>query len=488
MHSNIAIELLKSFSDEEMKRFNDYIKSSFFNKSNVLIKLFEILSKYHPDYTNPSLEKGKLYKKIYPGKPYNEQSLKNRMAELSDKIKEFLIYIRLEKNEITKKHYYIDELIERNKLKLAEQTTAGLINFMEKDKTFNVDYLLYNLQTLERKNWINFAKESIKEDFSDIKLEKGENLINYFFVYLFQLIYDTHTRSKTLSKKTEFNIIDEFMKSFDWESFLNKLKEVNYKHYNLLLIHYNMYLTLISDDEKHYYNLKKAIFEKFDNYSKNDRFNFIIFLLSTIYNDLALKNPGFYKESFELNKFGLENDIFVMDKVSYFPSQMFWSICNNAMNVNEIDWLEKFIKDYTPKLQPDEQNNMYNFSMSKVYFRKKEYEKSISCLSKMNYSKINDSFEKVHLRMNYFANYYELGMSDTLFSLIDSYKHYLSETKEISDSLKERLKKTVHYFSVIAKSKFNNKPLDYAEYKKISEEQIYLKNWIISKMEELLKK
>ncbi len=411
------------------------------------------------------------------------------MAELSELIKDFLIIVQSDKNQIEKKHNYIDALIKRKRYRLAEQNVLNLMNSLEENNIMDSEYFLHKLRTLERGSLIYLVSDDKSKKPHQVNVEKSQHLINYFLVYLLQVLHDIINRDKTHSQTKEFVVAHEFMKNFDWKIFLKKLEENNYRQYNLLSIYYNMYMTLISDDEEHYLNLKKSVFEDFDKYGREDQFNFIAFLLHCIYNNPALKNKKFHKEGFEINKIALEKNIYFLDKYTdYFPARLFWSICNKAVLVDEIDWLEKFVEEYTPKLRPEEQNNMFNYAMSKIYSRRKNYDKSLDCLSKIDYSKMNIELEKINLKLLYLVNYYELGAQNQLFSLIDSYKHFLSGNKKIPEAAKEGLRNFLKYISIISRAKFDNKLLDYADYKEAKESKsLVYRNWLYEKMEELLK-
>lgn len=234
--------------------------------------------------------------------------------------------------------------------------------------------------------------------------------------------------------------------------------------------------------------LKNAVFEKFDNYGREDQFNFIAFLLNTIYNNPKLRKSKFHRESFEINKFALEKNIFFLERyAAHFPARLFWSICNNAVLVKEIEWLEGFVNEYTPKLRKEEQDNMYNYAMARIHFEKKLYDKSLEDLTKINYLQEMDGYDKITLRMLHLLNYFELGLDVQLFSLIDSYKHFLSDSKEIPPIYKESVKNSLKYYTIIAKAKFDNKKVDYADFKKAGEtKSLFYRTWLLNKMEELL--
>jgi hypothetical protein len=491
MKQNIVIDLLKTFSEDEIKRFDDYLESPFFNKSKILVTLYRAIIKHHPDYKHPSLEKEKLFKKIYPGKPYHEQNLRNRLTELSDMVKDFIVITHVKQNDISKKHTYIDELLKRKKFKLAEQAFKNLMQSLDETNMRDSDTFLYKLQTLERGSMIYLLNDDKSPKPIKTNIQKGEYLINYFVIYLMHVLHDlvngqkSARQGKDITSITEkFWAVDEFMKNFDMKNFLSKLKEVNYKEYNILSIYYNMYLSFINEGEETYFNLKESVFEEFDKYSKQEQFNFISSLLHTIYNTASLRTPKFHKESLDINKIALEKNIYFLDKYkARFPAVLFWSITNNAMLADEPDWLEGFVKEYTPKLKEEEQESLYNFAMSKIYFRRKMFNECIESLSKIDLSLLPTETDKASIKIVQLINYFEVNAHVQVFSLIDTYRHFIKDNKKLPDVYKERFRNFLKYFSIVARAKFDDKSVDYADYKELTENEMVMhKNWLEEKM------
>lgn len=75
MFSNIAIDLLKTLSKEETKKFDAFINSPYYNTNTAVIRLFNTIKKYAPEFTDDSLRREKLFKKVYPEKPITNSVL-----------------------------------------------------------------------------------------------------------------------------------------------------------------------------------------------------------------------------------------------------------------------------------------------------------------------------------------------------------------------------------------------------------------------------
>ena len=131
MHNHTSIELLKTLNQEELKKLKDYISSPYFNKSETLVKLYEIILKQAPDFNSRQLQKEKLYNKLYPGKKYNEQTIRSRMVELTALIKGYLTLTGIEKDEFILKKTLIKEYRSRQKFELAYKLIKETFNKLE---------------------------------------------------------------------------------------------------------------------------------------------------------------------------------------------------------------------------------------------------------------------------------------------------------------------------------------------------------------------
>ena len=71
MYQNKAIQILKTFSAQEMRQMADFVASPFFNKNETVTLLFGILMECHPDFTAPIIERERLFTAVLGDIPYD---------------------------------------------------------------------------------------------------------------------------------------------------------------------------------------------------------------------------------------------------------------------------------------------------------------------------------------------------------------------------------------------------------------------------------
>jgi hypothetical protein len=485
MHNNIAIEFLKTLNKEELKRFEVFLKSPFFNSNKAVVILFDFIKKFAPEYADKSLHREKLFKKIYPGKEYNELSLRTRMSELAELLRKFLAVSRFEKDEFSVRLSTIEELNDRAKYKISEKYIHDMLreNSLAKDTGVPGHYQKIQLE----KALLYIKRDETGDDGHPEHLIKlGEALINYFYGYMFKIVNNMFYNEDVHKYKPEFNIIKTFLTFFDYPGFLKELERNNYVNYPQLAIYYYMHMTRVDKyNDDHFYKMRELVFKYHDKFDTIGKTNLWGYLINSVTIGLQFVDKKYIKELFEINKFFLDLKIMPIKEGEYFLNLMFDNVFIVALTADEVEYADNFLTEYGSQLNPDNRDNYLMFCRSILAIYKKDNEESLSLLSKIQ---LKDPVIKMRVRMLYFMNYYETNSFESALSLLDSFKHFLSENKKLPEYLFEAFTISVKYSAKILNAKMNNKKLDYAIYKEAKSAEVLYSNrdWILTKMEELL--
>jgi hypothetical protein len=65
------IDILRTFSSKDVKRFRDFLESPFFNESENLVKLYNSLLEFYPDFEDENLTEEFLNRNVYTGAKQN---------------------------------------------------------------------------------------------------------------------------------------------------------------------------------------------------------------------------------------------------------------------------------------------------------------------------------------------------------------------------------------------------------------------------------
>ena len=98
------VSILRTISSKELKYFEEYILSPFFNKNEKVIALFSVIKKFHPEFPEDKVGLEQIFVKVFPKEKIDEQKLRYVMTDLTKLLEDFLAYIEFDKSDIYKKH------------------------------------------------------------------------------------------------------------------------------------------------------------------------------------------------------------------------------------------------------------------------------------------------------------------------------------------------------------------------------------------------
>jgi hypothetical protein len=482
MHNSIAIELLKGLSKEELRLLKDLIASPFFNRNKTLIRLFEIISDCAPGYTSRALERKKLFRKLYPGREFNEGTLKTRMSELVSLIKEFILQKGLKEKRLERKLWLSEELSKRKFFGMAEKQLNEASEEINESGAPDTDFFRKNLEILSQKHALYLAQDMKKETYM-LSIERGEYLINYSLNMIMQIMNDIEITGMEAQVKPEIEIGKLFSENFNIKEFLSALEKKEYKYYPVLAVSYYGYASFLEPgNEEVFFKLKELVFEYHESISKKELYNFWSILSNSAFLNYLSKGVKFAEHSHEINKFFLERN--VLPASGQFPPLLYQNAILNAIIVKDTEWAESFAASYKEKLVPGTSESRYSYVMALIEFEKRNFNRSLEYAISIRF---NDVFDKVNTRMVVIKNYYELGHWEQVFSMLDSLKHFINESKELPEYNVVRLQKMAKYMGKLTAARADGKKLDYADFKEAEKEKPFqISEWILEKMKELV--
>lgn len=482
------LNLFKQFSKKEISHFEKFICSPFYNNHSTLIKLFNELKKYYPEFKNNKLTKENLYSKVNKGKRYNDVVFRKYISNMTKLAEEYLnvLEIRSQKEKIDLN--ILNQLFRRNLIELMEKK----IKIIEKRYKYNNDYYedyYFNMHVFHKIKYNNYSAINKTELFYENVVSSQSNLINYF---LFNSLADfkiLQTQKYTFKISEELNSIEIFYKCFDFKKFILMLKDakgITEKESNLLELYYLDYqLSQSKNDPDNYFKFKSKISECEKYLSKNLLYFYISQLNLYCLMEIANGRNELERELFENYKSMLERDLFSDDSVNRMNLSEYRAILTAAIRVKEIDWAEYFINHYRNYITENERENVFNYGYALLLFEKNEYVESLNQLTKVKLDSFIYSVDSYILRLQI---YYELNYFDTTVSLIDTFRHYIRNNKIISADLNLKYNNFLRYYKKILKLKKKPEFTEIINFKKmLEEEKITLKKkWMLEKAEELL--
>ncbi|MFN0176688.1 MAG: hypothetical protein ACKVU0_18750 [Saprospiraceae bacterium] len=106
MSGTFLIEIIRALGEKDRKEAELFLASPYFNRSPIAADvqaLFKTLAKIAPDFQDELLERDKIYKQVFPGKPVVQGKLDKTMTELKKQLRLFILcheYFDLKREEL----------------------------------------------------------------------------------------------------------------------------------------------------------------------------------------------------------------------------------------------------------------------------------------------------------------------------------------------------------------------------------------------------
>lgn len=478
MHKSSLLDILRTFSKEELAKFEDLVSSPYFNKKSNVVKLFRVMKKYYPGFTNVNLEKEKVWKVLFPKKEFNYGIMKNLIFELN---KLAVKFIELE-NYSTKKfdsdinilEQYHSRKLTKSYVKKREDVGNYLSGEKPSAELYHKEYIAgrKDLDYL----FANYTIKNIKKfDFNSLY----KSLVLNFFSNYFLLNANIHFC------QTHFKIDTE-------EDFLERMigiySQSDLKNYYTDIFYYIFKISYDQRDVSDYLKLKELCYENFEKLNRIDQHNVTEALIFYCIHKTNSGDMNFDKERFEHHKMMDDHDLFLENNNNEMEGYMFLNTNVAACSSGEFDWAEKFISKYSSKLPADEREKLINLAYTHLYFKKGSYEKALAYLSKCDTAY---GMDKINIKTYEVFLYYELRYHEELKNLVDTSRHFIRNDKMVSDEYKIIYSNFIEAVNKLNEYRYKKEFTEDVKdelvgiKKYISENEMPHKGWLTRKLSEL---
>lgn len=478
-------EILGKLNDDELKKFGLMLKSPYFNSIEILPKMFEIIKSARPKFSSSSLSIENMFQKLYPGKEFKVQTIRNLYSELGKLLKTFITIEALKSDDVSFNLYYMAGLRQKKSFELSNK--AAEKNREKIAAEFGIGSMAFHYHYTNFSNWFNNIHDqrnnTTKEYFSLVK-SLSENLIVFLLKEVFVLSAENSANKKLFNEAKKELVFEKFVKAFNTSEFLKDFEKINEPYASLLKIQYWLYYyseNEITDVE--FFKLKNEIAGNIKKFSKIEQVQFIQEVISLALTKLVNKNKKYYYDVFELSKLFCELKIYPDKSLADFKAGTFRNMFTVAVILKEYEWAENFVHEFSKFVAEDVRMNEFNYCMGNLCFKQGKYEQSLEYFNKVE---LKDIIEKINIRFFYLMNFIELNAFENARSALQTLKQYFQDRHNIPEMYAVLIPDSLKFFHEIIKCKEQNKKIEKFLYDEaMKEKRYYHKQYILQKMNEL---
>ena len=478
-----SIEIIKTFSKDEFKRFVDFAESPYFNKNSNLLKTVKYLKRISPEFKGDKLEDEKMWTAVFGKKDFNYGVMKNlthELKKLTDKFTSIEIY---SKNESQINFNILQYLKFKSLPEIFEKNFANTLKKYADEKiSFDISLHRYKAMDLERTFKVYFGKPGTKKDLSGS--ECMDELTYYFFSTYFYNSYCEIVDSAVYNYKSDFT---------NFRVFTDLYKKNFYYGKNLLAdIFYNAVMMFMERDSFGYFvELKKLFYENFNRLHIDIGYN--IGAILTSYCVLSKPVPGknFVQEEFEILCFLSKNNILKHSSHKYIDSNLFSKFADICVVLDKPEQCEELIEKCRYQLNPVNGKIRIQIADAHLQNHLKNYNKALDIISK---SRPVNCDEKLKLRGIELIINFNLKNYETVYTLIRNFRSFVEYEKLLTKLHRDIFISFLNYVKKLTDMNTNlydslNKEKELSSMlTKISTEKTANRKWLMTVMNEMYQK
>lgn len=491
-----AINILKSFSKEDIKKFHLFINSPYFNTQKKVAYFYNILSKFHPDFSEKMCCNETLMRKLNTS---SLSTLKNLFADLFKLLEKYIAQDYFEKNKYYNKKAVLSAIISRELYQLFEHEYKKIkdpINFTTQVSRDDIKFNSFlNGIKIEYLDNSNTALKENKDITGVIELE-GELYLNYLKDFLIQSLssstkfisysipYDYDLKSDFSYKK-----ISNILSSIGLNSLISELISLTENKYeaDLIKMYYYIYKFRTNNQESAIEDFKKFMNLLVKNSSALELNQKYIF-----YQELrwlfmfVMKYPKYENIEFQFYNNYLKEKAFIGTGKSFMLIGEFKHLMVRGDNCMRYTWTNKLIKNFSKYLKPEDRDKIIPLRNAYINLRvKKSPKAAIEELKKIPNGAAYDI--RRDSQNFYIMAYYELNNFDEVRARCDSFRHFL-KNQSMTDKYSNPFKRFIKFVLKLTSYKESGKELKENLCKQIINVDIVVcKNWLLEKVDELRK-
>lgn len=487
MFKSKFIDLLAAFSHDEMKEFDRFLNSPFFNRDKMILQSFRFIKKFYPEFNNPKFTKENFFKFLYPGKQYNDSRVRNI---LSDLLKHGQDYITI---KFTRSNPFVENTSALEALSVRMLDTLFIKKISEAYDSIDIkkhdpDEIFLYRKKLEDLKYDFFFRRSKEDKGVDTTTKRGENLVFFFILKMLKLKTLLYTNEHNFNIKPNAGLLNEAFENINLEALLEYIKKNYPEEYPVLAVHYYFYIAQTDFSKTDYYFTAEKIFStNLEKFGLREQSEMLHAFASLCIDYIHLGKFEFNKYLLEVYKKMDKYQLFsAPDKPQVITLLGFRNIVLIAKEEKDYDWLICFLERNLDKLPKESQDNMRDFCYALMEYDKQNYPKALEYISKVKYEFFYFRYDVKNLLLKCF---YELDMFEQALYLITNYKLFLKQNKNISKDAKRIYSQHIRSIEKITKLKMK---YDEFEAVKLKDEMKTMVpqsvKWAQEKLDELTKK
>lgn len=480
MHRNSLIQIFSSLTRKEFTYFLEFCHSPYFNKHEGVRSLVTYCSEVYPKFGRENLQRLILWERLFAPQPFDHSKLALIFTYTQRLVEKFLAQ-ELFEEDATRKSLFAAKQLRQRKLfghaekimqpLLEQQSSSGQVEskdlMMAAEVSGEAELLAIETNVYQQHSYLKDKHWFLEQFFLAEHLRDACEL----------LLRSKILHTRLLDPKSDFALAEV-------RDNLNK-----YASSPLIYAYFLAFSMIESGTNEDYLSLKHWIKQNDARLRFGDLQNLYNYLQNHCVSQINRGNQDFHLELFEMYTSQLSKELIFED--GFLHELHYKNIVSVAIRVGKMDWVESFIENFKSKLKPSIAEDAYRLNLASVYYAQNEPGKVLELLLQIN---TNETVYALEARTLLLRSYFDMGETEALISLCDSFRQLVQRNKLLSDSRKKGYLNFLKFAKRLGKIKDSK---DYRDAKKSEQallqlelevrscDPVFIGTWLLQKIAEL---
>lgn len=484
IHSRL-ISLIKTLNKNELNKFQKYVHSPYFNQSQKLTVLFDLLYEAYPNFLPDQLEKRSVFASVFGSSaPFQEQKLYDQMSLLVRLFERFLAQQNFEQSSIAHSKHLLKELNLRQISDHFSRSFKRIHQFWDKQEQRDTQHYL-ELYMLEA-SWDSFSGKMVKRRLKQGLTNTVKHLEYFFLGERLRLACEMANRHRILNQPYEQGLqtyLIEFLEG-DGNIYLEiPVIEIYFRIFNMLVNS--------EDSDSHFSLLLQSLEKNSELFSPQEGYAMYTYAQNYCIQQINQGRSAFLEELFRIYKDLLQKKLLLDSSTGYLAHEHYKNINTVALRLKQFEWAREFLETYKNSLPPEYIENAYNYNLSVYLYENQKYGEVLKILQQVVFSDVYYHLSAKFLLMRI---YYEQEDYDGFVYLTQAFMVLLRRNKEVSAyhalAYKNLIRFTKKAFT-LRRRKYRLLPSEFEE--KVQQLQLQIRaeqgisnaNWLLAQIQQL---
>ncbi len=466
MQNSKLVDLLRIFDPADLRRLDEFLASPYFNKNQNLLALFRTLRALAPEFPPERCNKFDVWAAAHGGRPGSDAEIASEMNALLRQIEAFLGYEQYQQDERLIDFHKLEAFEKRHLDKHFRLQLKRIHSDLSAETAHNERHFLHRYQVTGSE--VREMHHKQVRTYDTNLQQMVDYLDDFYLIARLRLTCELINRQSILSGSYDTRLAGELM------AYLR-----NYDHQKVpTMAAYYLVLRLLTGEAApdDYPRLASLLIQNTSAFDAEDSRELFSYAQNYCIRQVKAGEPGYLKELLILYRAALETGSLLEDGL--LSAWKYKNIASVGLQLREFEWVETFIHAYKSKLPEDFKENAFDYNLADLHYHRGEYEQALKKLLKVEFT---DVFYALGTRKMMLMIYFEQGSTESMLSLISSFRLFLRRNQLISESNQKAYSNFVNLVHAIYRASEVGTDADKLRQQIESTQPLVEEAWLLSK-------